>query len=349
MSRPSPVMPSTPSSRLKLPRQLFMPGAVAAAGAAFVAIGAVIGLLCDDDPSNFCLELARASLTFGIGLILGGAVKLWLDSYQETQKRLDEERVEARKKENEVHEVRERLLADLRDVYDRTETARLMVTAHKTGDAYGEQMQKLIGCQAVLLKFKRSLDLRRNSTQDVDPNSVCLPNMIGYLRALQNEYARNYLAVAECQRYDEQITLHRLRVLAAKGGSLDSAASHLTWDLLRNANDFPALHDLTSCGKQYTDKFVLPLHTLVAQLARTTDSSQPLDTELDHRVEVVARAIKSDLRADVEPVPLPLDEEEPTTCNTSAIASSETRKPPTVAILGDSSAVTPLENPGSKK
>jgi hypothetical protein len=92
-----------------------------------------------------------------------------LDLYQATQQ-----------KQARDHEVRERLLTDLRNIHDQAETARLMIAAHRSAKAYGEQMRHLIGCQVALLKIKRSLDLRP-TFKDVGEMAECLAGMVGYL------------------------------------------------------------------------------------------------------------------------------------------------------------------------
>jgi hypothetical protein len=170
--------------------------AMAGLGVMVGAGGVVLGSNFNGESSpSFWVELAKALLSLGTGLILGGALKALLDAYQGKRKQREED-----------YELRERLLGDLRDVYDRMERARLMISAYKSGNDYFDHMRELIGCQAMLLKFKRAVDIRGDSTKDVDPHSVYLSKTIGYLRALQNEYARNYMSVAECQRYDDKIT-----------------------------------------------------------------------------------------------------------------------------------------------
>jgi hypothetical protein len=141
-------------------------------------LGAGVGVLyffIEEPEPHFAIEIGRAALTLGTGIILGGAVKMMLDRYQD--------RVADKKK---AHELRERLLADLRDVHDRAEAARLM-----HADTDSQHVRELIRCQVVLLKVKRSLDLRVAETQDVDPGRILLAEMIGYLRALQVESKGN--------------------------------------------------------------------------------------------------------------------------------------------------------------
>jgi len=56
-------------------------------------------------------------------------------------------------------------------------------------------------------------------------------------------------------------------------------------------------------------KFGGNLNTLAEQLARTTGSSRPLDVGLDHRIDGIAKTIRSELQAAVQPVRLRTGEE----------------------------------------
>jgi hypothetical protein len=67
-------------------------------------------------------------------------LKVLLDTYQNELKQRAEE-----------HELRERLLADLRDVHDRVENARLMIPADKSTVSYAEQMQALAVGEATVV------------------------------------------------------------------------------------------------------------------------------------------------------------------------------------------------------
>jgi len=172
-----------------------------------------------------------------------------------------------------------------------------MINAQRSAHVYSEQMQILISCQAVLLKFKRSLELRWHCIKHVDPKH--LRQIIGYLRALQNEYANNYKPVEDYQYYDNEIVHDHLRELAAAHAPFDRNTvrnDHPAWDLLRQPKDFPILCDLTECGTQYTrtqytTMFAEPLHKLAAQLLETTDSCQPFDWKFDQSVDKTAKSI----------------------------------------------------------
>lgn len=120
--------------------------------------------------------------------------------------------------------------------------------------------------------------------------------MIGYLRALQDEYTWKYQRVRDCERYDEEITRRRISELAAEesppSGSNTDGIDHHTRALLTDKHEFPVLNDLILCGVEYNDHFAQPLHTLAAQLLMTADSCRELDTQFDDNVKVTAQSIR---------------------------------------------------------
>jgi hypothetical protein len=233
-------------------------------GLAVGGLGVFVGL--KSHGSGFGSNFANSMLALSSGLILGGGVKLLLDSFQESQKKRHEQR-----------ELRERLLNDLRDVYLRTEHARLMVRAHKSAETYAQQMSELIGCQAVLLRVKRSLDLGLDE-KDSKRNEQWFADIVGYLRALQNEFANNYNNIAVSQN---------------------------AWDLMSQQAKLPVLHDLTKCGERFNGRLVGPLNALVASLlekdiptlakgvGKRAKGIPELDKDFDGLVEKTAEKIQS--------------------------------------------------------
>ena len=254
------------------------------------AVGAFVGYSLDAQrPDKFGLEFAKALLTLGSGLVLGGTVKILLDRFQALAKEKEEERVAL-----------ERLLADLRLVHDRAETARLLIAAHRSAKTYGEEMRDLIGCQVLLLKVKRILDVRRANSED-DGFSGPISQMIGYLAALQEEYRDEYKTVSDHQRYDEQVTkLEFERVAKQEVGLSDKRSSppelppqssQRAWELLRDERRFPMLDDLTNRGERYRERFVTPLHELASRLLGTNDRGA--DAGFDNEVAKLVREIRS--------------------------------------------------------
>src|SRR5262249_25084023 len=139
----------------------------------------------------------------------------------------------------------ERLLADLRDVHDRAENVRLMVSAHRSGKAYDEHMQALIGCQVLLLKVKRTLDVSEAGGAGKDTDDQ-LKEMLGYLRALQDESRCRYRRVTDLQLFDDAVTTQRFAGAAAMSADEPPESSRLAWKFLKERSQFPVLYDLTN-------------------------------------------------------------------------------------------------------
>lgn len=147
-------------------------------GALVFGLGVLAGWMwVDDQPPHFGVEVARATLTLGSGLILGGAVKVALDHYQQAQDKGEQAR-----------QSRRQLVGELRDVRQRTASAQLMIMAQKSTEAYAEQMSVLIDCRVVLLKLKHTMELLGGDISDNDPRAAELDHMADYLAALSDEY-----------------------------------------------------------------------------------------------------------------------------------------------------------------
>jgi hypothetical protein len=256
--------PNTADSAKVRPASNTEPGLIIgifAAGALVFLGGIWLRCTVDNPPSG--PDLANALMTLGSGVILGGGVKYLLDRYQQKQKERDEH-----------HELRERLLAELRDVYLRTETARLTLKSVGSTSTYTEKMRELIGCQAALLRIKRSLDLRTDEAGR-ERNQSCFVDIVGYLRALQNEFAEN------------------IREMPVGDGP---------WGETINTIASPVLHDLATCGERFRARFSGPLYTLANEFLQhgvPTNQDQEMvaaipdhDRCFDKRVEGTARSIR---------------------------------------------------------
>jgi hypothetical protein len=236
----------------------------------FVVLGLVVGGLAAfintwSHNSGFGSSCAGALMTLATGLIISGALKLLLDSYQERKKLRDEQ-----------YELRERLLGEIRDVYLGVERARLMIRAHSSAKAYNHEMSHLIGCQATALRVKRSLDLRLEA-EDANKSKDCFADIVGYLRALQNEFESNYASIEASQ-----------------------SPSDLT--------KLPVLHDFTRSGKWFRRKLVGPLAVLAARIVekdipelgngavKRAEEIPELDKVFDDSVEESASEILSACR-----------------------------------------------------
>jgi hypothetical protein len=232
----------------------------------FVAAGLAVGVLGAYTNtvwhnSGFGSSCSSALMTLATGLIISGGLKLLLDSYQDSKKKRDEQR-----------EVRERVLEEMRDVYLRVERARLMIKAHDSAKAYGDQMSQLIDCQATLLRVKRTLALRLDD-KNAQNNKFCFADIVGYLRALQKEFESDYNDITDGKNS-------------------------------RSVTELPVVHDLTGCGDYFRSKLVGPLGVLAARIVekglpelakdpmKLAESIPELDKEFDDLVEERANGIR---------------------------------------------------------
>jgi len=235
-----------------------------ALGALVFGLGAFAGWIwIDVQPQHFGVEVARAALTLGSGLILGGAVKVALDHYQQSQE-----------KSEQAAQAHRQLVEELRDVRRRAASARLMIKAHKSTQAYAEQMSVLIDCRVALLKLKHTMELLRGSTSRGDPREACLDGMADYLAALSDEYADHYSDLNDRERYDRAVLHQHISELAATNTDFDAdeVPINQTWQLMRDT--CPRLKDLIDGGEDYTKKFRLPLHNLIRHVWSVRQSKQ---------------------------------------------------------------------------
>ena len=262
-----------------------------ALGALVFGLGALAGWIwIGHEPPHFGVEVGRAALTLGSGLILGGAVKVTLDHYQQSQEKCEQAR-----------QSRRQLVEELRNVRQRTASARLMIKAHKSTEAYAEQMSVLIDCRVALLKLKHTMELLRGRTSRADPREACLDGMADYLAALSDEYADHYCDLNDRERYDRAVVQHHISELAATNTDFDAdeVPINQAWQLMRDT--CPRLKDLIDGGEDYTKKFRLPLHYLIRHLWSVRQVNQPNSLFDEGFVRGFASTLKDALNAVDDP------------------------------------------------
>ena len=167
-----------------------------------------------------------------------------------------------------------------------------MIKAHKSTEAYAEQMSVLIDCRVALLKLKHTMELLRGSTSRADPREACLDGMADYLAALSDEYADQYCDLNDRERYDRAVVRHHINELAATNTDFDAdeVPINQTWQLMRDT--CPRLKDLIDGGEDYTKKFRLPLQLSHPALVVRTPSKSAEQS--------LRRRLRSRLRINVE-------------------------------------------------
>ena len=224
----------------------------------FWAIAAAFGLsLNNARPDQFGLEAAKAALTVGTGLFLGGVLKLALDRHADTRQRQEQASIRF-----------DRLLSDMRDVHEQLETSRLLIAAHRSSKTYRDRMGGVISAHVLLSKLAHEPGMGVCTPTKRDAKA--LASMLGYLRALQSEYRGKYKSVSDRQRFDEEVTTQRFKADSASWITGPQGeppeASREAWDLLNSAVEFPVLEDLCKRGAQYVDYFLDLFQGLVKRM-----------------------------------------------------------------------------------
>jgi hypothetical protein len=213
-------------------------------------------------------------------------VTVALDHYQQSQEKGEHDRT-----------ARQQLVEELREVRQQTESARRMIKAHKTTEAYAEQMSVLIDCHVTLLKLKHTMDLLRGSASADDPREACRDGMADYLNTLRDEYADHYCDLDYRQHYDRAVLQHHLSELAATKTAFDAGEVPInqTWQSMRDS--CPVLPDLIDGGADYTKRFRLPLRYLIRHLWSVRQAKPNILFD-----ESIVRELESTLKAAVDAV-----------------------------------------------
>lgn len=150
-------MSNSDESRLgrseRRPTRVSMANLTLAKAIAIASVISLIGLLIAfqaDAKSALHKQLMSASLVLLFGACFGGIVKLLLDQAVVEKRRRDDA---------EAFVVN--VLADLKQVYDHVERARLLIPAHQSAKTYGDEMREDVTAEVVQLRnVIRSLQAR---------------------------------------------------------------------------------------------------------------------------------------------------------------------------------------------
>jgi hypothetical protein len=144
----------------------------------------------DDNPNDLLIHLGETGATLAFVTVLGGLVRAAFMQRDKT-----------RQKQDAKHAFYRSLLADLKSVYDRVESCRLLVEAHQSAKTYGEQVRALVGGVVTLHNIKRALDpgfpkLKEELAEPID-------NMTGFIKELLKEFRDQYREISRLQEADE--------------------------------------------------------------------------------------------------------------------------------------------------
>ncbi len=173
----------------------------------------------ESTPNALLVHLGETGATLAILTVLGALVRqVFLEREADRQReedRREKERDERRRQDEARLQFIRNLLADFKSVYDRVESCRLLVEAHRSAKTYGEQMRYLVGGVVTLHNIKRALDpefpeLREELREPIN-------KMTKFLKKLLAEYRDNYRRISSLQEADEAWNKHLRATLPAQG------------------------------------------------------------------------------------------------------------------------------------
>lgn len=158
----------------------------------------VVAQLLPGSQTNLKQALEKAGVTLLFGAILGGVAKLLLDNFEL-----------GRVQRGEQAQFVSNVLDDLKQVYDRVESARILLPAHKSAKTYGDEMRALIPAQVQLRNVKRALAKDSLAMEEPSRKAVSqhIERMEVYLESLTHEFRDNYKRIADKQRaYEARVS-----------------------------------------------------------------------------------------------------------------------------------------------
>lgn len=207
----------------------------------------------DDGPNRLLIHLGETGATLAVLTVLGGLVRAAFMEREETRQR-DQAKLEFYRA----------VLADLKSVYDRVESCRLLVDAHQSAKTYGEQIRALVGAVITLHNIKRALDpeFPRLSAQLRDP----IREMTAFIKDLLNEYRDHYKKISHLQVADEAWNKHfRERLAKAERSPSEYKPLARAWTEIQKLPKLAVLRD-DKHFKSYEASFLKHLDAASATL-----------------------------------------------------------------------------------
>jgi hypothetical protein len=227
--------------------------------------GAMLKLTYDETPPNDLLvHLGETGATLAILTVLGAVVRQVFLERDRDEDRREQERHEKRQKDDARLDFIRNLLADFKSVYDRVESCRLLVEAHRSAKTYGEQMRHLVGGVVTLHNIKRALDpefpkLKEELTEPIR-------EMTRFLKYLLEEFRNNYREISKLQEADEAWNKYQRETLP-KQDEPPSKYSPVSraWEAIEKLPRLSALRD-DNRFKEYESGFLVYLDAASATL-----------------------------------------------------------------------------------
>jgi hypothetical protein len=205
--------------------------------------GAMLALTYDEpSPNALLVHLGETGATLAVLTVLGALVRQVFLERDNAQRRREQEGHERRQKEEARLEFIRNLLSDFKSVYDRVESCRLLVEAHRSAKTYGEQMRQLVEGVVTLHNIKRALDpeFPHLKAELEEP----IREMTGFLMKLLEEFRDNYREISKLQAADEAWNKHQRATLPAQGKPpADYAPVSRAWEEIRKLPELSALRE----------------------------------------------------------------------------------------------------------
>lgn len=149
----------------------------------------------DSDPNELLIHLGNTGATLSVLIVLGALVRAAFNERDNTR----------REEEARLAFVRA-VLADFKSVYDRVESCRLLVEAHRSAKTYGEQSRELVGGVVTLHNIKRALnpEYPELSKELAEP----IKHMTKFIKGLLIEFRDHYKEISHLQAADEAWNKH---------------------------------------------------------------------------------------------------------------------------------------------
>lgn len=235
---------------------------------AIFGLGLWVWMLCltwnEESPNALLIHLGETGATLAVLTVLGALVRQVFLERDNAERLREQERHERRQKEEARLEFIRNLLSDFKSVYDRVESCRLLIEAHRSAKTYGEQMRQLVDGVVTLHNIKRALDpefpLLKAELEEP------IREMTAFLMKLLEEFRDNYREISKLQAADEAWNKHQRATLPAQGKSpADYAPVSRAWEEIRKLAELSALRD-SDRFSEYQAGFLVYLDSASATL-----------------------------------------------------------------------------------
>lgn len=161
--------------------------------------------------ADFLMDVGQTMLgTVLIGGGLGGIFNFIVEEQKKEEEAIRERLKSMHESRDKRREFRLGIKQRLQDVHDDVELARLLIRSHRSGRTYGEQIRtRIMPSHVALNDIKRQLI--ENSDEGLVTHAaelqVSLTYMSAYLGTLIEEFAHNYLEIANIQNYQDAVSV----------------------------------------------------------------------------------------------------------------------------------------------